>query len=542
VLTREAANTIISADELDGLAVYRSAGIEESTTSRWYSHSAAMRTPRILILIVSYHAERFIQAVLDRIPEEIWRSDRFETEILILDDESKDETFSRAVDYARHNKKTNIKVLYNPRNQGYGGNQKIGYRYAIDQGFDAVVLLHGDGQYAPEHLGSMLGPLVKGEAEVVLGSRMINRSDALRGRMPLYKWVGNQILTLCQNWILGSSLSEFHTGYRAYSVRALASIPFERNSNYFDFDTDILIQLLDTGKRITEIPVPTFYGDELSRVNGIKYAALILRSSILSRIMKLGIFYDPKFDYAVANTHYTLKLGYPSSHQFALDRVRGGSTVLDIGCGPGFMARELSKKQARTISLDRYIAPATRQYSFKTIETDVEEFQFSEATRVDTVLLLDVIEHLVSPERFLERLRNRYCADAPEVVITTGNIAFLPIRLALLLGQFNYGKRGILDLTHTRLFTFSSLRRLLAQSGYDIVAQAGLPAPFLLAFGDTWFSRVLMRLNILLIKISKGLFSYQIAMVVSVRPTLNLLLHHAQNAGAERLGRHDAAV
>ena len=98
----------------------------------------------------------------------------------------------------------NITVLYNPKNQGYGGNQKIGYHYAIDKGFDAVVLLHGDGQYAPEHLPAMLAPLLDGTADVVLGSRMINRADALRGKMPLYKWVGNQILTFCQNRILGS--------------------------------------------------------------------------------------------------------------------------------------------------------------------------------------------------------------------------------------------------------------------------------------------------------------------------------------------------
>ena len=131
------------------------------------------------------------------------------------------------------------------------------------------------------------------------------------------------------------------------------------------------------------------------------------------------------------------------------------------------------------------------------------------------MLLLDVIEHLVSPELFLRPLRGRYCGDAPEIVITTGNIAFLPIRLALLCGQFNYGKRGILDLTHTRLFTFGSLRRLLVAERLRNRAVSGMPAPFPLAFGDGWLARTLLRVNGLLIELSKGLFSYQIAMVVS---------------------------
>jgi glycosyltransferase involved in cell wall biosynthesis len=494
--------------------------------------------PKVLILIVSFHAEQFIQAVLDRIPADIWHNDSFETTVLIIDDQSSDETFGRAVRFVRQTERTNIQVLYNPKNLGYGGNQKVGYHYAIDHGFDAVVLLHGDGQYAPEHLGRMLAPLLSGQAEVVLGSRMINPGDALRGKMPLYKWVGNQILTFCQNRILGSQLAEFHTGYRAFSVRALASVPFERNSNYFDFDTEILIQMMDTGKRIVEIPVPTFYGNEISRVNGMLYAALIMRVSLLSRVMRLGILYDPRFDYDRTNDHYTPKFGYASSHQFAFDRVREQSVVLDIGCGPGFMTRELGKKHVRTISLDRHIAASTREASWRAIEIDVEAFDFSDTTPVDTVLLLDIIEHLVSPERFLARLRDRYCADEPEVVITTGNIAFLPLRLALLFGQFNYGKRGILDLTHTRLFTFGSLRRLLVQGGYEVVSETGLPAPFPLALGDHWASRLLVRLNSLLIGISKGLFSYQIAMVVKARPTLGLLLRRAQDAGAEKLAAH----
>jgi len=486
-----------------------------------------VRTPKVLILIVSYHAEQFIQSVLTRIPAEIWRNDRFETEVLIIDDQSPDQTFDRAVAYARQTNKTNVTVLYNPKNQGYGGNQKIGYHYAIEKGFDSVVLLHGDGQYAPEHLPAMLAPLIGDTADVVLGSRMINRGDALRGKMPLYKWVGNQILTFCQNRILGSRLAEFHTGYRAFRVSALASIPFERNSNYFDFDTEILIQLMDTGKRFAEIPVPTFYGDEVSRVNGLKYAALIIRTSILSRIMRLGIFHDPRFDYE-GSTRYAPKFGYPSSHEYALRRVRPESVVVDVydGEGPGLMAKALAGKGVTTIALDSHLDTPAREPS---------RTEAGRGDKVDTILLLDVIEHQASPELLLQRVRSRYCEHAPEVVITTGNVAFLPVRLALFLGQFNYGKRGILDLTHTRLFTFSSLRRVLTQNGYDVVAMAGLPAPFPLAFGDGWLARMLLAINGLLITLSKGLFAYQIAMVAIPRPTLQLLLREAQDAGTEKM-------
>ena len=165
-----------------------------------------------------------------------------------------------------------ITVLRTPENQGYGGNQKLGYRYAIDNGFDFVALLHGDGQYAPERLPDLLAPLIAGEADAVFGSRMIDKRAARAGGMPLYKWLGNQILTSFQNRMLGTRLSEFHSGYRLYSTGALAQIPFEKNTNDFHFDTEIIIQFVLKKLRIVELPIPTYYGDEICHVNGLKYA------------------------------------------------------------------------------------------------------------------------------------------------------------------------------------------------------------------------------------------------------------------------------
>jgi glycosyltransferase involved in cell wall biosynthesis len=173
-----------------------------------------------------------------------------------------------------------LEVIRRPVNLGYGGNQKAGYRWMIDHGLDVVVLLHGDGQYAPEFLPFMVAPIVDGRADVVFGSRMLERGAALRGGMPKYKFVGNKILSFLQNRIAGVSLSEWHSGYRAYSVASLARVGFELNADYYDFDTQIILQMIESHQRILEIPIPTFYGDELSRVNGIRYGWRILKHTL----------------------------------------------------------------------------------------------------------------------------------------------------------------------------------------------------------------------------------------------------------------------
>jgi 2-polyprenyl-3-methyl-5-hydroxy-6-metoxy-1,4-benzoquinol methylase len=492
---------------------------------------------KVLISIVCYNAERTIESVLDRIPQEIWGNENYCSEVLIIDDQSFDRTFYKAYEYSKFNPDRPLTVLYNPKSQGYGGNQKIGYCYAIRQGFDAVVLLHGDGQYAPEYLDQMIEPVINNEADTVFGSRMINRINALKGGMPLYKWIGNQILTFIQNRIMKSRLSEFHSGYRAYSVKTLGEIPFEYNSNYFDFDTDIIIQLMDNKKRIKEIPIPTYYGDEISRVNGIKYAFLIVKSCILSRLNKIGLYYQPKFDYYQdSNAHYRSKFGYPSSQQFALDNVKSGSTVIDIGCGPGFMAEELKNKSVKTISIDLHIQPQVKENSWKCIEDDVEKYDFNDDFgKVDYLLVLDVIEHLKSIEKFLKAIRQRFSKDSPTVIITTGNVAFLPVRLCLLLGSFNYGKRGILDLDHTRLFTFKTLIKTLEINGYEVIKKQGIPAPFPLAVGPGKIARFLLWINKILIFISKTLFSYQIAVIAKPLPTLEHLLDDAYKAKDKKI-------
>lgn len=478
-----------------------------------------MPKPRVLILQTSDGAAPVRRTTLERLLAAIGRDAAFGVTILVIDDQGVDGLDQLASGPGG----PAITVLANPTLQGDGGIQKIGCLYAIEQGFDVLVSLRGSDALPPGSMGRLVAPLLDGQADVVFGSRLLNPQAAGGFGRPFWR-----------NRVLGSQLADLDARCRAFTVRALASVPFDRNSDGAAFDTELLVQMIDTAKRIEEIALPAT-GDHPRRTYGLRSAALTLGVAASARVMRLGILYDPRFDYESDNAHYAAKFGYASSHQFAFDRVREDSVVLDVGCGPGFMARKLLEKRARTISLDRHIGGGTRDASIRAIETDVEAFDFSDTTKVDTVLLLDIIEHLVSPERFLARLRERYCADQPEVVITTGNIAFLPLRLALLCGQFNYGKRGILDLTHTRLFTFASLRRLLQQSGFEVIAVSGLPAPFPLALGDKWPARLLARINSMLIAFSKGLFSYQIAMVVRVRPTLGLLLQRARADAAQKL-------
>ncbi len=251
---------------------------------------------RILIFVVAYNAEKHITDTLSRIPKKWIAQNSFET--LILDDASTDETMAVIADYIGSRSDLHITFLSNDQNLGYGGNQKKGYDFALKNNYDLVVLLHGDGQYAPEFLPQIIEPIVNRRADVVLGSRMINKFDALKGRMPFYKWVGNLVLTKMQNLMLGTQLSEFHTGYRAFNISALRGLPLDHNSNYYDFDTEIIIQLLDTGARIEEISIPTFYGDEVSYVNGFKYAWLILYTTLKSRLVRRGLLVDKRFKYS----------------------------------------------------------------------------------------------------------------------------------------------------------------------------------------------------------------------------------------------------
>ncbi len=490
---------------------------------------------KLLILIVVYNHEKFIEKVLNRIDEKL--INKFDVEVLINDDSSTDNTFEIIKSYVDNNNKPfKYTILSNPVNQGYGGNQKIGFQYAIKNNFDFVALVHGDGQYAPEYLEKLVEPLISENVDYVWGSRMINKNGALKGGMPLYKFIGNKILTFYQNFLFKTNFSEFHSGYRVYSVNALKEIPFNLNANDFSFDNEIIAQFLIAKKEIKEIAIPTYYGDEISYVNGLKYAYQVFLINLKAKFQELGIFYDRKFDCNEKKSgNYFMKDKFESTHKKALDLIENKTKVLDIGCNTGELGSLLIEKKCEVTGIDYNIKQnqKLKNYINYNLDNGLPEINYDE---FDYVLILDVIEHLKSPENFLIELKKKLKNNSKvKILISTPNIAFVIMRLMLLFGKFNYGTRGILDKTHTRLFTFSSFSNLVKQSDFNILKIIGIPAPFQLAIGGNFFSKFLEILNIFLIKLLKGLFSYQIFLVIKPNISLDKLLEQAETNAKDKL-------
>jgi glycosyltransferase involved in cell wall biosynthesis len=427
---------------------------------------------RIGVLVVAYNAASTLARVLDRIPDSI-RPDI--AEVIVSDDHSQDSTYLVGLAYQQISELP-ITLIRQPVNLGYGGNQKVGYELAIKHGLDVVVMLHGDGQYAPESLPDILAPLLADEADAVFGSRTMIKGEALRGGMPFYKYLGNRVLTRFENAMLQTELSEFHSGYRAYSVRALEAIPFERNSNGFNFDTQIIIQLHDARMRIAEVPIPTYYGDEICYVNGVRYAADVTKDVLAYRLQKAG-FGDGRR--IALSEEYQLKPSEDSSHGrilALLDRFPP-SKVLDLGCSGGLLAERLRRRGHHVTGVDVHEIPGVVGRTDAFVKADLNDGIPPEVgSGFEIVLAADILEHVVSPASLLDQVRDVLSPDGT-AVFCVPNIAHWYPRLRTAIGRFDYDQRGILDATHLRFFTRRSIRRLVEQRGFVIqcIEPVGLP-------------------------------------------------------------------
>lgn len=472
--------------------------------------------PRIGILVVAYNAATTLAQTLDRIPESF--RDKI-AEVFVCDDASTDATYLVGLGYQQTNSDLPLTVIRHPRNLGYGGNQKAGYQLAIEHGLDIVVLLHGDGQYAPEILPDIVAPLIDGSCDAVFGSRMMEKGAARKGGMPLYKFVGNRILTKVENTLLGSELSEFHSGYRAYSVSALAAIPFDRNSDGFNFDTQIIIQMIDAGKKIVEIPIPTYYGDEVCYVNGMKYAKDVTADVLTYRLGKLGF---SRGNLGSVTEHYELKESDTSSHGQILDLFasRPPSRVLDLGCSDGRVAERLRMLGHHVTGVDVEALEGVKDRVDHFVQADLDQGIPEDVEGpFDVVLCADVLEHVREPGRLLVEA-SALLAPRGQLVASVPNFAHWYPRVRTLLGRFDYDQRGILDRGHVRFFTRRSLRRTLADAGFEQLRsqQVGLPFDVLSARSSgSGALRALSVVDRVLVGLWPTLFAYQFLVVAGRR-------------------------
>ncbi|MFA5146457.1 MAG: glycosyltransferase family 2 protein [Candidatus Omnitrophota bacterium] len=240
---------------------------------------------KIVAVLPAYNAEKTLEKTYGEIPKNIV------DEIILTDDHSRDRTVEIA-------KRLNLKIFVHDENKGYGGNQKTCYREALRLGADVVVMIHPDYQYPPKLITPMAALITSGMFDVVLGSRILGNA-ALKGGMPLYKYVANRLLTLAENNIISQKLSEYHTGYRAFSREVLLSLPIEEDSDDFIFDNEILLQAFRFGYRIGEITAPSRYTSESSSINlrrSIVYGLGVLSTACKYFLQKHSLGRFPIFD------------------------------------------------------------------------------------------------------------------------------------------------------------------------------------------------------------------------------------------------------
>lgn len=472
----------------------------------WAACREVVSSLRVAILVVAYNAEAHIRDTLSRVPPSLLPH---LASIYVFDDRSTD----RTTDEARRLQAgiPGLEVFTTPFNQGYGGNQKLGFDYAIRRRFDVVVLLHGDGQYAPEVLPRILAPFSDPDTAAVFGSRMMGRGEARRGGMPLYKYVGNRILSRVENRLLHADLTEFHSGYRAYRVSALSELPFRYNTNGFHFDTEIIVQLLARKKRIVEVPIPTYYGDEICHVNGIPYALSCVATILRAQANRVHLVYHPKYD-VFDGGRYVFKTAPGTVHQRVLARPwEPGTRVLELGAGHGRVARALHERGVDVVGVDQRRPDGDVPFPYLELNLDkafAEDVIQALGGPADVALALDVIEHLHRPEWSLKEVR-KAMRPGGTLLASTGNVGFVLVRLMLALGFFNYGKKGILDLTHTRLFTIRSFCRTLEGEGFEVLRVRGFGPPLLDMVGRSAVLRLLDRVASLLARVWPSLFGYQ---------------------------------
>ncbi len=473
----------------------------ETGTRAVRSPNADGTGPRFGLFLCDCSDAEILRKTLARISDEVAETFR---EIVIMLDRPSGRVLSAATALL-DGRRPNLRIHRPPRDSGPGAVRKAAFEYALLKDFDHAIVMRGDGAHPPEALPELLGAARADPDRFVLAFD----EDRPEHRNPTHR-----LSTFVQNRILGMRLRDHHTSFRLYPCDALARIPFQLDSDGPLFDIEVVLQLRALGIPIHEIPIVQPPGRPGGgRADGPD-AVLDLRActtALAYRLHQIHVTRDGRFlvDHDI---HYTLKRSKTGSHVQIVSAIAPGSSVLDLGCSTGLLARPLLEKNVRVTGVDagpgERLSRELAEYHQRDLERPLE---LPHGRDFDYVVCADVIEHLRNRARLLKGAR-RYLKPEGRLIISTPNIALWFYRLSLLVGRFEYGPRGVLDETHVHLYTGSTFRREVEKAGFSIQKQRVTALPFEVVFESTGRSRLIRGLETTyhaLARIWPSLFAYQ---------------------------------
>jgi len=477
---------------------------------------------KVLIFITTHQGTEQIPSSLNDLPAQLF--DPVQFHILILSDGDGRRQGSPLPSEIKESGRENVTVFANRFPIGYGAAQKIGYQYAIENGFGFVIYLPELQRVFSEDVSSVAAALKSGEADIALPSSA-ERSKRMGRRESVFQRVAKRFLQAIEKHVCGFYTSTFQWKMRGYRVDFLSRVPFELNTDADHFDVEILLQASALGAPMVQIPLRSTESDSPDHVITSVFLSNFAKACLKFRFQKIGFFCTMQYRGLLRqDSRYSDKSNYwGSSHQRILSRLRTPAKVLDLGCGPGHVSKKLKELGCFVVGVDE--TPASHYPGDRFIQLDLEHEKLPEnISAYDYVLLLDVLEHLSDPERFLIKCRYSTASDKqPTFLMSTGNVAFIGVRALLGLGFFTYGERGILDVTHKRLFTLHSFRRMLQDTGYEIKGIEGVGVPFQLVFPG-FLGRFLGQCSSALAQLRPSLFGYQIIIEARPKPHSFMLL------------------
>lgn len=473
---------------------------------------------QIALMITVKNVGRDIENIILRIPTKITN---YLKEIYIIDDSSTDDTYQQSIAVRNKFKRANIFVCKTPHAMGYGGVQKIGFIYALNNGFDFMITLDGNEDHPPEYLPKLIASIEEHDADLFFASR-ITEFSLLRGNFRFsHIWLSSRIVTWCVRKLSNVNFYCLDIGYRVMRIEILKNIPFQLNANDFKFNTDIFFQLLSSGTQIVEQRFPM--GNEINyhHKEELLRRWYRLKAAIKYQLFRMGLFYNPLLDFNLFNQdNYYLKKAHNSLHQYIIRQNFSDKIIADLGSSKGYISNLIAKTAKEVIAIDfNKQKSKNNRVSFQSLELD-EDFDAQLGfNKFDTVLALDIIEHLKEPEAAVQKI-SKILKPGGKIFASTGNISFIIIRIMLLFGFFNYGKRGILDLSHRRLFTIYTFKKLFMTYGFEIVRVKGFGPPIRDLISDRWPFVWIDALFSFLATLMPKLFSYSFLLEAKRLPSL----------------------